>query len=196
MEVQELLMTALRAVAVYVLMLIIIRLLGKRTIGNFTVFDLLVALMLGEVVDEMIYGDVTLLQGSVAVVVLAFAKSATSWLTYWDHGFDALLEGTPTVVVRDGDLVRKGMKKERMNEKEVMAHLREQGIDDIREVKFAIVEDDGKVSVIKREWAEPIQKADLGGDMEKQKKKDTQGREEPPPGSRTDSPEALGQKEG
>jgi uncharacterized membrane protein YcaP (DUF421 family) len=196
MELQELLMTALRAVAVYVLMLVVIRLLGKRTVGNFTAFDLLVALMLGEVVDEMIYGDVTMLQGSVVIVVLGLCKSATSWLAYWDHGLDAVLEGTPTVIVRDGDMVPAGMKNERMNEKEVMSHLREQGIDDIREVKLAVVEQDGKVSVIKRDWAEPIQKADLGGEMAKQKGEDTKGQEEPPRGSRTDSPEALGHEEG
>jgi uncharacterized membrane protein YcaP (DUF421 family) len=57
METQELLLTALRAAAVYVLMLVVIRLMGKRTVGNFTAFDLLVALMLGEIVDEIIYGD-------------------------------------------------------------------------------------------------------------------------------------------
>lgn len=56
METQELLLTAQRAAAVYVLMLVVIRLMGKRTVGNFTAFDLLVALMLGEIVDEIIYG--------------------------------------------------------------------------------------------------------------------------------------------
>ena len=64
METQELLLTALRAAAVYVLMLVVIRLMGKRTVGNFTAFDLLVALMLGEIVDEIIYGDVTFAQGT------------------------------------------------------------------------------------------------------------------------------------
>ena len=180
----------------YVLMLVVIRLLGKRTVGNFTAFDLLVALMLGEVVDEIIYGDVTFAQGSVAIVVLALAKSATSWLTYWDHGFNALLEGTPTVIVRDGDLVPAGMKRERMNEQEVMSHRRERGIDDIREVKLAVVEEDGKVSVVKRAWAVPLQKADLGGEMKKRREEDTAGQEEPPPGAQTDSPAALGHEEG
>ena len=71
MEPQELLLTAVRAVAVYVLMLVVIRALGKRTVGNFSAFDLLVALMLGEIVDEIIYGDVRFIQGTVAVVSIA-----------------------------------------------------------------------------------------------------------------------------
>ncbi|HJQ71128.1 MAG TPA: YetF domain-containing protein [Blastocatellia bacterium] len=170
METQELIMTALRALGVYVLVLVVIRITGKRTIGHFTAFDLLVALMLGEVVDEIIYGDVTIAQGAVAIIVIALAEYGNSWLTYWDHGFDALLEGKPTVIVEDGKLVRRGMRRERINEKDVMAELRVQGIDDIREVKRAIVENDGEVSVIKQEWAEPVQKADLGGEMAKQKK--------------------------
>ena len=52
-------------------MLVVVRALGKRTVGNFSAFDLLVALMLGEVVDEIIYGDVRFIQGTVAIVTLA-----------------------------------------------------------------------------------------------------------------------------
>ena len=101
---QELMLTAARAFAVYALMLVVIRALGKRTVGNFAAFDLIVALMLGEVVDEIIYGDVSFLQGTVAILVIAGAQSANAWLSWWDHGWDKILEGTPTVVVRNGAL--------------------------------------------------------------------------------------------
>jgi uncharacterized membrane protein YcaP (DUF421 family) len=162
MNSHELLMTGLRALGVYVLMLVVIRVLGKRTVGNFSAFDLLVALMLGEMVDELIYGDVSMAQGMVAIGVVAAAQYANEWLGYWDHGFDAILEGTPTVVVRNGALVTRGMRAERMNEREVMAQLRARGIEDIREVKQAMVEIDGVVSVVREDWAEPLRKADLG----------------------------------
>lgn len=164
MEPQELMMTALRALGVYVLMLFVIRVLGKRTVGNFAAFDLLVALMLGEVVDEIIYGDVSIAQGMVAIGVVAAAHYGNAWLSYWDHGFDRILEGTPTPIVRSGEMVAQGMRQERMNAKAVMHELRLQGVDDIREVKLAMVETDGVVSVIKEDWAEAIQKADLGGE--------------------------------
>lgn len=170
MEPHELLMTALRALGVYLLMLVVIRVLGKRTVGNFSAFDLLVALMLGEMVDEIIYGDVSISQGVVAIGVVAAAQYANEWLGYWDHGFDALLEGTPTLVVRNGVLDTKGMRAERMNAREVMAELRVLGIDDIREVKQAMVENDGVVSVVKEDWAEPVRKADLGGEAAKREK--------------------------
>jgi uncharacterized membrane protein YcaP (DUF421 family) len=189
MEPRELLMTALRAGAVYAVMLVVIRLSGKRTIGNFTAFDLLVALMLGEVVDEIIYGDVTFAQGATAILTVAVLQYANSWMSYWDHGTDKVLEGTPSVVVRNGRLERDGMRKERMNEKDVMAELRLRGVSDVHEVKLASVENDGQVSVIREDWAEPLQKGDVRGAAGE--KSGAHPQESIPP-HRTDSPAALG----
>ena len=194
METQELLMTALRGLAVYVMMLVVIRITGKRTVGNFTAFDLLVALMLGEVVDEIIYGDVTFAQGTTAIAVVALAQYGNSWLSYWSHGMDRILEGVPTVLVKDGRLQRDGMRKERMNEKDVMAELRLNSVEDLREVKLAIMENDGEVSIILHKWAEPVQKGDLGGDYEKQKQAATNGEEEPPEPQKSDAPKYLGKE--
>jgi uncharacterized membrane protein YcaP (DUF421 family) len=191
MDPQELMLTAARALAVYVLMLIVIRALGKRTVGNFAVFDLLVALMLGEVVDEIIYGDVSFLKGTVAILVIAGAQSANAWLTWWDHGWDKVLEGTPTVVVRNGTLQESGMRAERMNGKEVVAHLRLQGIRDLREVEIACVEEDGSISVLKRKWAEPVTSADVSEEMMRAKLADLDGHEEPRGAERTDDRQWL-----
>ena len=161
METHELLLTGLRALAVFAFMLVVIRLLGKRTVGNFTAFDLLVALMLGEVVDEIIYGDVSLLQGAVAILVVAAAKYATSWLNYRFPKLSPVLEGRPTPVVRHGTLQHDGLRSELMNEKELMAALRLQEIRDLSTVRLATIEADGEVSVLKEEWAEPARRADL-----------------------------------
>jgi uncharacterized membrane protein YcaP (DUF421 family) len=182
MDWQELGLTAARALLVYVAMLVVIRVLGKRTVGNFTAFDLLVALMLGEVVDEIIYGDVTLAQGFTAILVVAAAKYGTAWLTYWDHGVNKFLEGRPTELVRNGELVRRNLRGEMMNEKEVMAALRLQGISDLSEVKLALMEVDGQVSVIREEWAEPLQKSDVFGE---------QANKIPAAAQRTDAPGAI-----
>lgn len=191
MEAHELLMTALRGLGVYALMLVVIRITGKRTVGNFTAFDLLVALMLGEVVDEIIYGDVTFAQGTVAIVVVALAQYGNSWLSYWRHGLDRFLEGSPTILVKNGKLDRDGMRRERMNENDVMAELRLNGIEDLREVKYAIMENDGEVSIIRHKWAEPIQKADLGGEHARERERATAGKDEPPEKSRSDAKNYL-----
>ena len=191
MDVNELMMTAVRALAVYVLMLVVIRALGKRTVGNFSAFDLLVALMLGEVVDEMIYGDVRFIQGTVAIVTIGAITYTESWLSYWDHGMEAVLEGKPTIVVKKGEFYLPGMRRERMNEKDVLAALRMQGIRDMREVEFAVVEHDGTVSAVPYDWAQPVIKADIDMDMAKARRTAIGDRDEPPPSKRTDSPRAL-----
>jgi uncharacterized membrane protein YcaP (DUF421 family) len=189
MEPRELLLTAARAAAVYALILFVIRISGKRTIGNFTAFDLLVALMLGEVVDEIIFGDVTFAQGATAIVAVAALQYANSWMSYWNHGLDKVLEGSPSVVVRNGRLERDGMRKERLNEKDVMAELRLRGVADLREVKLAAIENDGELSVVREDWAEPLQRGDVDdGDHAAE----DQSAKHATASHRTDSPEALG----
>jgi uncharacterized membrane protein YcaP (DUF421 family) len=191
MDTGELLLTAARAVAVYGLMLIVIRALGKRTVGNFSAFDLLVALMLGEVVDEIIFGDVRFLQGTVAIVTIAAVAYADSWLVYSNRRMETLIEGKPTIVVRDGEFDRTGMRRERMNETDVLGHLRAQGIVDLREVHLAIVEHDGSVSILKQPWAEPAQKADVLREEQRLRAEALGDEDEPPPSKRTDSGRAL-----
>ncbi len=191
MDVHELLMTAARAAAVYVLMLVVIRALGRRTVGNFSAFDLLVALMLGEIVDEMIYGDVRFIQGTVAIVAIAGLAFADSVLCYWDRGMESILEGKPTLVVKHGRFFRDGMRRERMNERDVLGALRMQGIRDMREVEYAVVEHDGTVSVVPYDWAQPALKADIDEEMAKARDAALKGRDEPPASKRTDSPQAL-----
>jgi uncharacterized membrane protein YcaP (DUF421 family) len=183
MEAQELLATAARSFLLYVIMLVIIRLLGKRTVGNFSAFDFLVALMLGEVVDEIIYADVPFLVGIVSIAVIAGAKYASTWITYKSTYMNSLMEGRPTLLVERGEISKQGLRTEIMHENELLASLRLRGIGDIREVKVAAMEVDGLLSVIKEEWAEPVQKQDL--DQGKSESK-------PPSDKRTDTKEALG----
>jgi uncharacterized membrane protein YcaP (DUF421 family) len=160
-DVNELLYTALRASFVYVFLLIVVRLLGKREIGNHTAFDLIVALILGEVVDEIIYGDVTILQGVTAIVVVAIWHVVNSWASFKSEIIDRITGAPPTVLVRNGEIQRKNLAKERFNEDELLSELRMMGVDDVKEVKQATLEPNGKVSVIQEDWAKPVQRQDL-----------------------------------
>ena len=184
-------MTAGRAAAVYALMLVVVRALGKRTVGNFSAFDLIVALMLGEVVDEIIYADVRFIQGAVAIVAIAGITYTESLLSYWDHGFEKVLEGKPTIVVKHGEFHWPGMRRERMNEKDVLGALRLQGVRDMREVEFALVEHSGTVSVVLFDWAQPVVKADIDKALAKARDEAIGDRKTPPPMKRTDSAKAL-----
>jgi uncharacterized membrane protein YcaP (DUF421 family) len=191
MDLQELLLTSARAAAVYVLMLAVVRLLGKRTVGNFSAFDLIVALMLGEVVDEIIYGDVRFIEGTVAIVTLSALAAGDAWASSRNQRIQSIVEGTPTVVVRDGDFVPKGMRQERLNEQDVLAMLRLEGVRDLREIRLATLETDGEMSVLRHDWAEPAQRADVSREHQREKERTLNGVEEPPASKRTDSAAEL-----
>lgn len=161
MDPADLLLTAARASFLYFLLLFVVRTLGKREVGNITAFDLIVAFMLGEVADEIIFGDVTIAQGAVAIGTVAVWELANSWSSFKSPLIDRLTGSQPTVLVEHGRLNWEGMQWERMNEEELWSALRLRGVDDLAEVKRATLEPNGQVSVIKERWAEPVQKGDL-----------------------------------
>jgi uncharacterized membrane protein YcaP (DUF421 family) len=148
--------------------------------------------MLGELVDEVIYGDVTIVQGVIAIVVVAAAKYGTMLLSYSSPTMNRVLEGEPTVIVADGALRHDGMREELITEADVMAGLRLQGVSDVREVKRATIEVDGEISVLKQEWAENAQRSDVVRSLAREKSKKTNGEERAPEACRTDSQRALG----
>jgi uncharacterized membrane protein YcaP (DUF421 family) len=160
-DVKELLYTALRASFVYFFLLLVIRILGKREVGNTSAFDLIVALILGEVVDEIIYGDVTILQGVTAITVVGIWHLVNSWASFMSDVIDRLTGAPPTVMVENGQIQRKNLAKERLNESELFSELRMMGVENVKEVKRATLEPNGKISVLLEEWAKPIQRQDL-----------------------------------
>ncbi|RPJ18542.1 MAG: DUF421 domain-containing protein [Chloroflexi bacterium] len=171
MDVTELLLTALRATFVYFFLLLVVRVLGKREVGATSAFDLIVALILGEVVDEIIYGDVTILQGVIAILVVALWHLVNSWASFKSQFIDNLTGASPTVVVRNGQIQRKNLAKERLNEEELFSELRMMGVEDPKEVKQATLEPNGKISVLLEEWAKPVQYRDLSESKPKTQKR-------------------------
>ena len=150
-----------RTALIYVLMLVMIRVLGKRTIGNLSAFDMLIALVMGDLAGDAIYGDVPLKLAVVAVFSLSALHYVHSWLAYLVPGIGRFLEGMPTTIVKEGRVVQGGLRRERMSEQEVWAELRLSGVEELREVKRAQVESDGQVSVIREDWAEPLRRGDV-----------------------------------
>lgn len=171
MDINELLLTAARASFVYVFLLLVVRVLGKREVGATSAFDFLVALILGELVDEIIYGDVTILQGVTAIVVVALWHVVNAWASFKSQFIDKLTGAPPTVVVRNGAIQRKNLAKERLNEEELFSELRLMGVEDVREVKQATLEPNGKISVLKEEWAKAVQYQDLEAKPKTRKRK-------------------------
>jgi len=182
MDPQDLLLTALRASLIYFFLLFVIRLLGKREVGSSSAFDFLVALMLGEVVDEAIFGDVSMTKGLLAISVIAIWHMVNSWASYRSKFVQKLTSAEPTVLVEHGKMKQDNLAKERMNKEEVQSELRLMGIDEIKQVKRATLEPNGKVSVIKEEWAEPLQKQDFPELVGEEKAKEPDNGKQKQPG--------------
>ena len=161
MDAQDLLLTAVRASVIYFFLLLVIRLLGKREVGSTSAFDFIVALMLGEVVDEAIFGDVTMVKGLLAIAVIALWHFVNSWASFKSKTIDKITGASPTVLVENGEIIQDALAKERLNDDELYSQLRLMEIEDIQEVKKATLEPNGQISVIQEDWAKPVQKGDL-----------------------------------
>jgi uncharacterized membrane protein YcaP (DUF421 family) len=87
---------------IYGALLLVVRVLGKRTVGSVTAFDLIVALILGEMADEMIFGNVSLLEGLAAIGSVGLLHFGNSYFSFRNAAFDRLTGGTPRVLIQDG----------------------------------------------------------------------------------------------
>ncbi len=143
----------LRAAAVYFILLIAVRLAGRRTLSELTTFDFILVLVISEAVQQGMVGDDYSLTTATVVVVtlvlidvtLSFAKTRFRWL-------EKILEGVPTVLVENGHPLRERMKKARVSEDDIMESARElQGLERMEQIKFAVLEVGGKITVIPAE---------------------------------------------
>jgi uncharacterized membrane protein YcaP (DUF421 family) len=138
-----------RTLIVYFALLAGLRFAGKRELGQMTPFDLVVILLIANAVqDAMIGPDTSITAGLIAAGVLlgvnyclAVARDRVPWLR-------RAIEGTPTLLVNEGSFVRENMRKEGLDEEEVMMALREHGIGEVAEVRTAILEVDGAISIV------------------------------------------------
>ncbi len=147
----------LRAVVVYVFLFAMLRLTGKRQVGQLAPFDLILLLILSNAVqNSMNAGDNSLVGGLVSATTLILINSFVAYMTYRSSTAERILEGEPLVLVMDGKPVRHVMKDEKITYEELIAALRHNGTFELGDVKLALLETNGSVSVWKRETAPAV----------------------------------------
>ena len=144
---------AIRAVAVYLVMLVMLRVFGKREVGQFTLFDLVLVLLVANAVQPAMTGpDTSLAGGLLIIVVLMLANRALAEsrrrLPFMRH----LLESPATTLARDGEWLTDEVNREGLDAADLEAALREHGIGAVEEVELAVLEPDGSISVVPRQW--------------------------------------------
>jgi uncharacterized membrane protein YcaP (DUF421 family) len=142
----------LRSAVVYISLFIGLRLMGKRELGQMTVFDLVVVLLLANAVQNAMVGpDTSLWGGLIAAAVLLVLNRGVAMLRLHRDAWGRLLEGTPTVLVQSGQFLDPALRKEGIERAQVLMAMREHGIGDIKEVQLAVLEIDGSISVVPKE---------------------------------------------
>jgi len=157
----EILGVVVRVTFTYLFLLIILRLAGKRTIREGTPFDLVVALILGDFPDDVIWGEVPVAQGIVAIGSIMTLHLVVSYATYRRIWFDQLLGSAPTTVLRDGRSRPDALRRTRMNEGDLDVALRRAGHPEREDIAEAKVEPTGDVSVRLTEARRPARRRDV-----------------------------------
>lgn len=142
----------LRATVMFVILYGLLRLLGKRELGQLTPFELILIVVMGDLIQQGVtHNDFSLTGAMLAIGTFAFWGLLLSWITYLSPRAEKLLEGEPRVIIRDGELLTDNLRRDRMTRSEVEAEMRLAGIGSMHDVAWAILEKQGKISFIRRD---------------------------------------------
>lgn len=142
----------LRTVIVYIAVFALLRIAGKRELGQMSVADLVVILVIANAVqNSMNGGDNSLTAGLVAATTLVAMNLLVERVGRQVPWFSRFVVGQPTLLMDDGELIEPHMKRENVSKDEIEMAAREHGIADLSGVRTAILEPDGSISVIPRE---------------------------------------------
>ncbi|MGH9758011.1 MAG: DUF421 domain-containing protein, partial [Candidatus Acidiferrales bacterium] len=142
----------LRSLVVYLFLLIMFRLLGKRQVGQMTPFDLIVLLILSNALQNAMIGpDNSLTGGLVGATVILAANWIIGRAAFDSPRLERAIEGVPTVLIHNGKLVEGNLRKETISREELLSNLRTQGYFNLSEVQTAVLEPSGKLSVLKEQ---------------------------------------------
>lgn len=152
LDPSDLLGIAIRTTIVYGCLMAGLRVAGKRELGQLRLFDLIVILVIANAVQNAMVGPDTSLNGG---LLAAFVLIGLNWVVGQVSDrmprLDAALTGTPTVLVRNGQTFDDSLRRERVSTDELLMALREHGYESPRQVKLAILEVDGTISVVARD---------------------------------------------
>lgn len=143
--------TLLRGTLVYLALFILLRIILKRETGQLSVTDILVLVLIADAAQNAMANDyVSISDGVFLVATIIFWAYALDWLGYRFPFIQRFVHPPPLLLVKDGQLLRRNMRRELITEGELLAQLREQGVEGLAEVKEARMEGDGRISVITR----------------------------------------------
>ena len=142
----------LRATVVFVFILVLTRVIGRRELGSLAPIDLILLIILGDALQQGLTQDDYSLTGAILVVgTLAVLQVFTSWVSFRFPHTRRVLEGEPLIVVEDGKPIQRNLRRERLTVEEVAESARMHEIGSLDEIKWAVLERNGEISFIKKQ---------------------------------------------
>jgi uncharacterized membrane protein YcaP (DUF421 family) len=139
----------LRATVVFAFVLLLTRIIGKRELGSLQPFDLILLIVLGDALQQGLTQDDYSLTGAILVVgTIAILQVFVSWLSYRFPRTRPILEGEPLIIVQDGKVIERNLKRERITVEEISEEARKQQIAHVSDIRFAVLETGGQISFI------------------------------------------------
>ena len=153
----EFLTIAFRTVFLYILILIILRIMGKREVGELGVIDVVVFIIMAEVAAVALESpDAKLSHSILPMIVLLIIQLVSSYFSLKSKRFRDIVDGEPTLIIRHGQILEQEMRKQRYNLDDLFQQLREQQIGSVHEVSFAYLEPSGNLSVFIHDDIQPV----------------------------------------
>jgi len=153
----RMLVVFLRALILYVLVVIIMRIMGKRQIGQLQPFELVITIMLAELAAiPMQNTGIPLINGIIPIVTLLIAQLAFSYSTLKSERLRGIICGKPSVLIHSGKIVEKELERQNYNLNDLIEQLRSKSYPNVADVEFAILETSGQISVIPKAQKRPM----------------------------------------
>lgn len=152
-----------RTVAIYVTLVITMRFMGKRQIGEMQLSELVVTLMLSEIAAiPIVEEEYSLFDAVLPVILLVALEMAISFFVTKSSRLKRIVDGRPSVVIKNGKIRMEELRRLRITLDELLSEMRQKDIFDIRDVEYALIENNGKLSVYIRPSARAASVEDLG----------------------------------
>jgi uncharacterized membrane protein YcaP (DUF421 family) len=142
----------IRTVFVFVLVLVVTRVVGRRELGSMEPFDLILLIVIGDLVQQGVtQSDQSLTGTTIVIATLTLLTIGTAWLTFRIRRLDPIVNGEPIVLIAEGRPIERNLRRQRLTLGEIESEARQNQIGSLEDVRFAVLETNGQISFFKNE---------------------------------------------
>jgi uncharacterized membrane protein YcaP (DUF421 family) len=141
----------IRAAVIFAFVFLVTRIVGRRELSQLEPFDLILLVVIGDLVQQGVtQSDESVTGALIVIATIALLSGAVSWISFRSRALRLITEGEPIVLVQDGRVIERNMRRERITREDIEEQARQQQIASVSDLRWAILEDDGRISFISR----------------------------------------------